>query len=374
MRLSLQSPHVTPLQPTLSLDNRRIRRNLLAGIWFGIGVLTCFQSFYAYQSKTTPGSRIVYALLGGIIYSGVWLSFVPLMLYLVKRFPLVDNLRRSIPVHLVASLVIGGSSNLLVRLLMENTGVWDMKRLTLEQRFWQMFYRLDVDAMTYWGTVGLCQGVTWYLQNQESLQLQADLERRLTRAQLDALRMQINPHFLFNTLHTISSMITVDPVAADLMVVRLSEFLRLTLNREETQEAPLEEEIDFIERYLEIERIRFHDRMSVTYEVEPEASRLLVPRLILQPLVENAIRHGISRTDGQAAITISARRTARHLALSVTDTGPGVTKNGTSGGVGLRNTRERLERMYGHDQSFTLRYGRGKGTEAALLLPARESG
>jgi sensor histidine kinase YesM len=189
-------------------------------------------------------------------------------------------------------------------------------------------------------------------------------------ARLTALQTQLNPHFLFNTLHAISSLVERDPRGVRRMIARLSELLRLTLERTEQQEVPLEQELAFLQRYLEIMQIRFQGSLEVETQVDPVVNEALVPTLILQPLVENAVKHGVSKVDGGGRIAVSARREGDRLVLSVRDNGPGLDgTDATESGLGLRNTRARLEHLYGAAQSLTLSALPDGGLIAEVRLP-----
>ncbi len=212
----------------------------------------------------------------------------------------------------------------------------------------------------------------YYKRYREREKQAAALATELVQARLQALRMQINPHFLFNTLNTISALIHEQPDAADRMIVRLSELLRRTLDRGDTQEVPLREEIEFLKGYLEIEQMRFQDRLSVTFDVEPRTHELLVPHLILQPLVENALRHGIEPREEPGRICVSARVDGDALALCVRDNGNGLSQGKGEPrreGIGLRNIRSRLEQLYGGSQTFEVRDADGGGVEACVRIP-----
>jgi two-component system, LytTR family, sensor kinase len=186
--------------------------------------------------------------------------------------------------------------------------------------------------------------------------------------------MQLNPHFLFNTLHAVSALIHEDPEAADRVVARLSELLRLSLDQTKPQQVPLHEELVFLDRYLEIEQTRFSDRLKVEKQVSPDVERALVPYLILQPLVENAIRHGIEPREDQGKVIISACRSNGMLQLRITDNGAGLVEQDDAGareGIGLSNTRSRLKHLYGEDYRLELTSAAGGGLEARIDIPYR---
>lgn len=229
------------------------------------------------------------------------------------------------------------------------------------------------NVFKYWIVVLGNLGWHYYKAYRERERQAGALATELVQARLQALRMQINPHFLFNTLNTISALIHENPNAADRMVVRLSELLRRTLDRGDVQEVPLREELEFLKGYLEIEQMRFSDRLTVTYDIEPKTNELLVPHLILQPLVENALRHGIMPREEAGQVEITARiLDGQHLELKVRDNGNGLAPaNGSPGreGIGLNNIRSRLTQLYGDTQQFEIGNAVGGGVEARVRIP-----
>jgi two-component system LytT family sensor kinase len=237
---------------------------------------------------------------------------------------------------------------------------------------------LPFNILSYWAVVGVVHGVDYYRRYREReqaaahFQLRASrLEAELARAQLDALKMQLQPHFLFNTLHSISALIHEDPEAADLMVWRLSDFLRLVLENVGAQEVPLRQELYFLERYMAIQQTRFQERLRWELEVPPEALDARVPNLVLQPLVENAIRHAVEPRSSPGSIRIQAHLRGGRLVLEVRDDGPGLQPAGTGAGrgLGLANTRARLEHLYGPEQSCTVEEHRDGGVVVRITLP-----
>ena len=213
----------------------------------------------------------------------------------------------------------------------------------------------------------------------EALRLHAEtaqLHAQLAAARLGALRAQLNPHFLFNTLHAVSSLVERDPRGVRRMIARLSELLRSTLDDSGEHEIPLHEEMAFLDRYLDIMRIRFQGALEVTVDVDPAVAEALVPNFILQPMVENAVKHGVSKVEGVGRIAITARRDGERTVITVRDNGPGLGDAESVGdeGVGLRNTRERLQQLYGAAQGLTLRDAEGGGLVAELVLPFHTRG
>src|SRR5579859_5957928 len=214
------------------------------------------------------------------------------------------------------------------------------------------------NLLVYWVIVVVTYAFEYYRRYREREMRALELEKRLAQAKLHALQMQLNPHFLFNTLHSISSLMHKDIEAADRMIVRLSHLLRAALDSADTQEVPLRKELELLQLYLGIEQIRFGDRLSVQMDVAPDALEAQVPNFILQPLVENAIRHGIEPRARPGRIELHACRKADALALAVCDNGKGIPETKPNReGVGLSNTRARLRELYGEAHRFELRSG-----------------
>ena len=214
----------------------------------------------------------------------------------------------------------------------------------------------------------------YYVRYQRRLQESADLRAQLADARLDALRMQINPHFLFNTLHAISALVDRDPAGVRRMIARLSELLRSTIESRGTDEVTLRDELDFLRRYIEIMEVRFQGRLKVTASIDDGVLDALVPNLILQPIVENALEHGASRTAGEGRVDITARRQGDDLVLLVRDNGPGLGAGERRTGVGLRNTEARLDQLYGDAASLSIRSADGGGVLAQITVPFHTAG
>lgn len=218
-------------------------------------------------------------------------------------------------------------------------------------------FRTYFDLLTYFVLICVSLAIDYAHRLRERERRGIELEARLTATRLQALRMQLNPHFLFNTLNSISALVHTDPHVADEMIGSLSELLRLTLSTPERQEVTLAEELSFLDRYLEIEQLRFGDRLQVKRRVPIGTQNVLVPSLLLQPLVENAIRHGIENQIAPGTIRISAERAGPQLLLQVQDNGRGLppaAAGNSKEGVGLTNTRERLKELYGEAGQLNL--------------------
>jgi two-component system LytT family sensor kinase len=230
------------------------------------------------------------------------------------------------------------------------------------------------DLMVYFAVLGAGIARDYFLRYHSRLEETARLQQQLGQARLDALRAQLNPHFLFNTLNAVSALAERDPRGVRRMIARLSDLLRYTLDESTDQEVPLRRELDLLGEYVELMQIRFQGKLTVAVRVDSDVHDALVPNLILQPIVENAIKHGVNQTDGTGHIDLHARRIADRLVLTVTDNGPG--PGGGKEGVGLRNTNARLREMYGPAYHVILRRattGNGApamtGTAAEIALP-----
>jgi sensor histidine kinase YesM len=237
----------------------------------------------------------------------------------------------------------------------------------------------DYGVLVYWIILLLHQGVEYYRAIQEAKLRASRLETRLAEARLEALRNQLHPHFLFNTLNSISALIHISPRAADTMIARLGDFLRITLDNSGARFAPLATELQALRSYFDIERVRFADKVTLETEIEPATLSAWIPCFVWQPLLENAIRHGIETSGGVGRITIRSLARNGSLVFQVQDTGPGLSRNGSGGhpdheGIGLSRTRAILEHLYGRNQSLEVRSVPGGGVLASLTIPLRTEG
>jgi two-component sensor histidine kinase len=323
---------------------------------------------------------------GGSFWA-LWLLFLPAVAWLSFRFPIErKRLFRNVALHLLACLLVVGANRAAFRVVprlspspqrSEAPGRSpDSKTHRLGPPAALGVFvglRAALDVLVYWSLVGVCQAITNSRGSQERERRAVELEARLTSAKLQALRMQINPHFLFNTLNSIATLVYVNPRAADEMLGDLSELLRRSLDSMEEQEIPLAQELEFIGAYLSIEQKRFGERLRLERSVPDELMKALVPALILQPLVENAIRHGIEPRRGPGLISIEAKLEDKHLHLIVRDNGrglPGADRNSSvRRGIGLANTQARLQGLYGQDQSFSFGRAEPQGCRVDIHLP-----
>jgi sensor histidine kinase YesM len=310
-----------------------------------------------------------------------WALLTPIVALLARRFRLDTRRWTAVLIHMAAAVVLSLIHLSLTGVLYYRTHTRGLPQipnaLTQIERFIDGY--LILDLLAYGAIVGCCWAFDFYrrfrVEERAAAALQvraARLESSMNQAKLDALRMELNPHFLFNTLNAISGLVRrSENAAAVSMLARLGDLLRATLDRDAGQEVPLETELDFLAGYLEIERIRFHDRLSVEMDVDPAALSALVPTKILQPLVENAVRHGIAPLPGPGRDSVGAHRENGRLVLVVRDTGGGFSTNGAGRwGVGLSNTRSRLEQLYGGEASLVIGDGESGGT-VSVTLPCR---
>lgn len=232
----------------------------------------------------------------------------------------------------------------------------------------------DIFAI-YLPIIVVAHAVLYYTRYREREVRTAQLQAQLSDAKLLALKSQLQPHFLFNTLHSISSLMLRDVHAADTMIARLSDLLRMSLEDEGQHLTSLKRELDFTQAYLDIERIRFGERLTIIFDVPPEALDIMVPHFLLQPLVENSIKHGISKRSSGGEIFVGAGIARDTLRLTVRDNGSGKDPTGTPGplksGIGLRGTRERLRTLYGGDQQLEINYWADGSVEVTISLPFR---
>ncbi|HXU35115.1 MAG TPA: histidine kinase [Blastocatellia bacterium] len=359
------------------LNRRWFRVVLVMAAWTVFAIFLSSQMYLAYSRGTTP-IRYQRIFLVELIYAYIWACLTPLILWLARRFR-IDRGRwlRGLLVHLAASLVIGVATRVLHDLMLffflAESG-WNFSFVKL---LMNVYFMTDYGAMVYWLILLISYSFDYHRRVREGEVRATRLKAQLAQAQLDALKMQLQPHFLFNTLHSISALVHKNANAADKMIARLGDFLRQTLENAGTQEVSLQQELEFLKCYLDIERIRFEDRLTVQMDIEPGTLDARLPNLILQPIVENAIRHGISQQTCPGRIDIEARRLNGTLQIQVTDNGPGLISNSNSGtivkeGVGLANTQARLKQLYGEDHRLDLSNTVRGGLTVLLEIPFRE--
>jgi signal transduction histidine kinase len=355
-----------------------LRGALILGAWTLLGIFISSQE-YVVRARLGQPVQLAEAVAGGMGLCWLWALATPLILWLAARFPLErQNWLRNVLVHVLAGTVLSISLKvahefLLYELFYRARSAKPFSVLAAAQSLYSYF---DYWILIYWFILVCLHATNFYNRYRENELRAAQLESQLAQAQLLALRTQLNPHFLFNTLHSISALMHRDVRAANRMISQLSDLLRLSLEIGGAQEVPLKTEMEFVERYLEIQRTRFPDRMTLDLHVQPEALDALVPNFVLQPLVENAVRHGIATRSVGGYITIRARRDGCNVLLEVRDNGPGFPAGfslNRHAGLGLANTRERLKQLYADEHLFAVSNAKEGGACVTILIPFRAS-
>jgi len=357
-----------------------LRRKILKwiaiwGIWTLFGFV--FASQYALQNQYSRNPFPLWQILSWQMFSGyVWFALSPLIYLLGKKFPFEkEKWRLSLAIHLVGGFVFAGTQLLVDALVLPMLKYPIQFPTFIETYKFFVFSNIYLGVSIYWMVLGLQQGVRYYRKNRERELRTSQLEARLALSRLQVLKMQLHPHFLFNTLNAISELMYKNPDAAERMISHLSDLLRLSFENLEVQEISLKQELEFLRKYLEIEQMRFEDRLKVEMDISPDTLDAGVPNMILQPLVENAIKHGLAPRAGGGMIRIGAVRNNGHLNLSVSDNGIGVPFGDLENldeGVGLSNTRRRLRHMYGDTHKFKLNNAAEGGLELNLTIPFKE--
>ena len=380
--MAVYAPNTTPPSDAPIIANPWLRWGIMFGVYTLITLFFYSQSIVGYTTRSLPIPWVP-VFINELTYWYLWMLFTPLILWFARRNRIErTSWQRGITAHLLLVLVLGPLHDILWRIL----GPWLSSGISFTEALQALpstWPRIVVGSFTafykYWLIIGIYYTFDYYRkyrlneQAAASLQLKtAQLENQLTQAQLSALKMQLHPHFLFNTLNTISMLMNEDVAKANRMLLRLGDLLRVSLESPGEQVVPLRQELAFLQHYLEIEQIRFEDRLHVEIDVSPDVLDALVPNMILQPLVENAIRHGIARKAHTGALTLRGYSHADQLVLQVQDNGPGLDEPFSSlggNGIGLTNTKARLVQLYGDAHRFELRNAEDEGAVAHLSLP-----
>jgi two-component system LytT family sensor kinase len=309
---------------------------------------------------------------------GVYITaaLTPAVLWLGRRWPIErQTWRTRVPLHLALSIAFSA-----IELALETEGFIQLRLVesVTNHSFMVGFPVLLVtgfheNIITYWAILGIQSGFRYYRGFQERELHASELKAQLVKAQLNALKMQLQPHFLFNTLNAIMVLVRQQRGRqAEEMLARLSDLLRCVLEDVDAQQIPLRRELEYLRLYLSIEQVRFQDRLEIEISADDTALDAAVPHMALQPIVENAVRHGIGQVAAAGTIRISANRTAQNLIIRVADDGPGL---GTADlakchGIGLANTRARLHQLYGEEASLKVENGE-RGVVATMTMPYR---
>lgn len=316
----------------------------------------------------------------GILTWCAWAPLTPVMVWLARRYSLVGSTwKRNVLVHLPAFLIISAAHSAAATFITLTVKPFDNMG-TSPLAFWPRFLSraqgaFGSDLLVYGAVIGVCYAFDYYRKYREREFLATQLEAQLAQAQLESLRTQLHPHFLFNTLNGIVGLVRDNKNdTAVTMLVGLSDLLRHALEHATQQEVELREEINFLELYLSIQQMRFSDRLQIKIDIDPDTNRALVPSLILQPLAENALRHGIGRSVASGLVGISSHLENASLKLIVFDNGAGLPENWqlkSSAGIGLANTAARLQQLYGENHRLDVRNRPEGGVEVVIVVPFR---
>jgi signal transduction histidine kinase len=344
------------MDPTIGLPKFLPRWLCYVGFWILLSVVFASQVYWSgYASwPTALGLEAAHWLSWGIVS--------PLVFWLCRRLYRGERTwTRYVAGLLLGAMVISLLQPALTQLIifMKDGGLWalsladDPPRSFLPDLHIAAVRVAGYNLPIYAGLVLAWHAMTYYAELRDRQVKAMELESLLHQAQLQTLRSQLNPHFLFNTLHSIAELVHENPALAEQLILRLGDLLRQVLRSSTAQEVALAEELDFIRGYVEIEQMRLGERLQVKWEIAPEALPVKVPSLILQPLIENAILHGVAATTRPGVLAIRAGCDDRYLHLQVRDTGPGLPQGSKAhAGIGLSNTQTRLRRLYGSGQRF----------------------
>lgn len=343
-----------------------LRLGIIFGGWTSLALLASANIYLVRTKLGMPGDFVKNAS-GMVLEYWIYAALTPAVLYVAQQLPLsAKDWPRTISLHFLAYLGFSWASTALAELLHVPMMLpKDFHGNTFWIRFLDSFY---YSLWMYWPIVLLWNAYEYYQRYTERDRRAAQLEAQLTRAELEALRNQLHPHFLFNTLNSIASLMHEDVSAADDMIADLSYMLRAYLKDTNEQEIPLRQELDLLETYLRIQKRRFENQLSYEIDIAPTLYNAAVPMLLLQPFVENAILHGIAPRGNPGQLTVSARQLAAELVLKVSDDGVGFTPGETEG-IGVSNSRSRLKQLYGENQSVELLSAPGQGTTVTVKLP-----
>jgi two-component system, LytTR family, sensor kinase len=357
---------------------RTVRWGLVILFWLGWSA-AC--TSFSYSFRVVLHKPIAWMELSRMYFAAYTLwgpLFTPIAVFMARKFPFEKpTWLRSLMVHFFAAPSIASIHALIC--VTFSWWIWPEMSAYGAVTKWQMFQRYFLmygtdNIFIYWSIIFVMQGWMYYERYRDRELRASVLQTQLAKAQLQALKVQLHPHFLFNTLNSVSELMHQDVNSAERVITRLSDLLRMALENIGVQEVLLRNELDFVQGYLEIEQTRFLDRLQVKLDIAPETLDCQVPNLLLQPIVENAVRHGIAKSSGLGVIEVCTRKIADRLLVVVTDNGPGLRSGDNSScnfGIGLSTTRSRLEFLYGKEHTFVMNNLPERGLEVRISLPWR---
>jgi hypothetical protein len=342
----------------------------LIGVWLAVAL------FFIVQNVAVRAARGVavdwqWDVFHELVYWLVWAAFTPLILAAARRYPLEAGARRAPLLRLCGLMLVVAPLQIAASYALHFLVGGALGLVPAEEAaHWAAIVKPGITWGTFAGFLYYWIIVVAYLVLLYRARV-ARLQEQLGRARLDALRAQLQPHFLFNTLNSISVLTGTDPARANRMLLDLSELLRATLEGGGDHEVTLDGELGLLERYVAIQRVRFGERLLVRFEVDAAARSALVPSLLLQPLVENAIVHGVEARASGVSVTVRAHASGGRLVLAVEDSGPGLGAPSAPDGVGLANTRARLEQLHGGAGRLELSASPSGGVSVTIDIPLR---
>jgi two-component system LytT family sensor kinase len=358
-----------------------LRWAAVVGVWALLGVIYAGPIYF--ETRAEGMGHAAWRIFSwGTLMWLAWAPLTPVMVWLARRYSLIgETWKRNLVIHLPAFFLLSAVHSAAATAI--TLGIQPFDEMgSSPKAFWPRFGSrvkgsFGSDLLIYGGVIGICYALDYYRKYRERELLATRLEAQLAQAQLDSLRMQLHPHFLFNTLNSIVGLVRDNKnQAAVSMLVGLSDLLRHALEHSSRQEVELREELNFIKLYLSIQEMRFSDRLQIKFDIDPATTKAMVPNLILQPLTENALRHGIARSADSGLVGITSAVEDGHLRLTVYDNGAGLPDNwqlNGSAGIGLANTAARLQQLYDDNHQFDIRNRDGGGVEVVIVMPLRTS-
>ncbi len=336
-------------------------------IWTIPGLISASQLMLSYSLR---GDDPPLSIVLGLSLPGwyLWAALAPLVYWAALRFPIeLGSLRRSLPLHFLFNAVLAVAWVALIIAIRDIFTLPGARALAPV-----MVGAGSTNLLTYWTVVLIAHAFRYRAEREAKTRNEIELSAQLSEARLSALKAQLNPHFLFNTLHAISAFIRTEPAKAETMLADLGDLLRRVLERSDDQLVPLASEVEFVDGYLQIQQTRLGDRLSVRRAVEDGLAGVDVPSMLLQPLVENAVEHAIAKRRRGGTLSLSISTRGDQLQIVISDDGPGISEAALDPAywrIGLRNTRDRLIQLFADEQEFSVRTNAEGGVTVVVRIP-----